>query len=80
MKIKEREIKELMEALGFHYIPSKKKWKLKIVSKTEITHFQLTEENFKGELEDFINAQIEEAVIPLESLKKKLRMIAVFFK
>ena len=53
-KFTEEEISELMKALGFHRIPSRSRWKMKIVDKMEITDAQIRKANESDKLQEVL--------------------------
>lgn len=79
-KLKKKEITELMEGLGFHYIPSKNRWKMKKVNIMTITDFDLETQNDSNHLMEFLEGEFEEQLDTLKQFERKQKMIRIFFQ
>ena len=75
-ELKPDEIMELMRALGFHRIPSRNRWKMKLTDSIIVTDAQLRDNNEHGQLANFLskfllefgNPDIEAADFVIEQL------------
>ena len=79
-KITQEEINELMKGLGFHRIPSKNRWKLKIIDTLIVPDQSLT--HFTGDRQglcDYMNNVLHNKISSYKSLIRRKRMLLAFF-
>jgi len=79
-KLKPEEIIELMRALGFHRIPSRNRWKMKISDTIVVTDAQLRDANENGPLADFLMKYLDESFKSLSTLARRKQILSAFFK
>ena len=78
-KLTEEEICELMKALGFHQIPSRKRWKMKVVDKVVITDTQLRHANESDELREVLTKLLFTQILQKRNLSvaRKINMLTL---
>ncbi len=78
-KLTEEEIHELMKALGFHQIPSRKRWKMKVVDKVVITNTQLRYANNSDELREVLTKLLFTQILQKRNLSvvRKINMLTL---
>jgi len=79
-KLTLEEVKELMRALGFHTIPSRNRWKMKLSDCIVVTDVQLRDANDRGELPEFLMKYLDEKATGLNILLRRKKMLSSFFK
>ena len=79
-KLKPEEIIELMRALGFHRIPSRNRWKMKISDTIVFTDAQLRDANEGGRLADFLMKYLDESFKSISTLARRKQILSAFFK
>ena len=78
-KLTEEEINDLMKALGFHQIPSRKRWKMKVVDKVVITDAQLRHANESDELREVLTKLLFTQILQKRNLSvaRKINMLTL---
>ena len=78
--LKQVEMEELMQALGFHHLDSRARWKLKLCDTIMVTDAQLTSANEHEELPDFLTRYIVASIMSKDKLLRKKKILLAFFK
>lgn len=78
--LKETEIEDLMQALGFHHLDSRDRWKLKLCDTIVITDAQIRDANDSEELPDFLTRYIDVSILSKDKLLRKKKVLLAFFK
>jgi len=78
-KLTEEEINDLMKALGFHQIPSRKRWKMKVVDKVVITDAQLRHANESDKLREVLTNLLFTQILQKRNLSvaRKINMLTL---
>ena len=78
-KLTEEEINDLMKALGFHQIPSRKRWKMKVVDKVVITDAQLRYANDSDKLREVLTTLLLTQILQKRNLSvvRKINMLTL---
>jgi len=79
-QLKPEEIDELMRALGFHAIPSRKRWKMKLADTIVVTDAQLREANDQEKLAEFLMQYMDEKLRTITTLQRRKQILSAFFK
>jgi len=78
--LKPEEIEELMRALGFHAIPSRKRWKMKLSDSIVVTDAQLRQANEKEKLAEFLMHFMNEKLKTITTIQRRKQILSAFFK
>lgn len=78
--LKNIEIKDLMNALGFHHLDSRDRWKLKLCDTLMVTDAMVREANENEELPELLTRHIEASIQSTNRLIRKKKVLLAFFK
>jgi len=67
-KLTEEEISELLKALGFHRIPSRARWRIKVSDSIGITDAKIRMANESGKLREILNELLSVQILRKQKL------------
>lgn len=79
-ELSNEDIHALMLALGFHRIPSRNRWKMKLCDTFELTDWQLENANMRGVLEQFLIDYLEKQYQSKRQLERMKKIALALFR